>query len=426
MNRITWLHACSVGLLIASGLASAATPLGPPLRLDASPADALPYGVSLAQSANGGFVAAWRRGSGDPAQHGTYTRRFAADGSPQAAETRLDPELEFPQQLDRGRPAVASAPDGSYVVAWRNNEYGGSDSIQGRRFSADGSPLGSLFVAGTHRNSLTSTEEAPAIAMNAQGDFVLAWRQHVRIALGDPLVTPVYGSLETTTVYARRYAADGTPRGARITVSGDLPDLVFGSQRAGVHRSPDVAIDAAGNFVVAWANSESASKRSRIWLRRYSASGVPGLAQRVDTGSGGRTLPSVAMDAAGNALVAWIDNPPLLDQAGSVHARRYGAHGRPLGDPFRVDDGSALRPDSPQAAILSDGRLVVAWQGNAIMAQEYSAAGAALGGNVLVGDTSSFAPLPVVSADGSGGFAVGWNDGVGASAAIMARRYIAP
>ena len=145
---------------------------------------------------------------------------------------------------------------------------------------------------------------------------------------------------------------DAVPLGPEFRVNASIP-----ADHPGLDY-PVVAVDADGDFVVAW----HADYGSAVYTRRYSASGsARGAAFRVDTGAGGdNTNPSVAMDADGDFVVAWEGTGSA---GGIISARRYSAAGNPRGAPFRVD--VTPEPDAgvrdPAVAVDDDGDFVVAW-----------------------------------------------------------------
>ena len=67
---------------------------------------------------------------------------------------------------------------------------------------------------------------------------------------------------------------------------------------------PQVAVDASGNAVAVWEQSDS--KRWNIWANRY-VSGIGwGTAQLIETdNAGGTSTPQVAVDGNGNAMAVW-------------------------------------------------------------------------------------------------------------------------
>src|SRR5204862_3424856 len=69
---------------------------------------------------------------------------------------------------------------------------------------------------------------------------------------------------------------------------------------------PSVAIDAGGDFVVAWETNANATVANGIYAQRYSAAGVAlGGEFSVSTSAGTLFYPSAAMDADGDIVFAW-------------------------------------------------------------------------------------------------------------------------
>src|SRR5204862_66208 len=69
--------------------------------------------------------------------------------------------------------AVGMSAAGAFVVAWMSEGQDGSNGgIYAQRYSAAGLPSGSEFRVNTYT---TSTQRFPAVAVDADGDFVVAW-----------------------------------------------------------------------------------------------------------------------------------------------------------------------------------------------------------------------------------------------------------
>src|SRR5207249_2884284 len=74
-------------------------------------------------------------------------------------------------------PAVAMAADGSFVVAFVDQrDYAPPYmEISARRFDADGNPLGQPGEQLSVNETTTYNQYGPSIGMDAQGNFVIAW-----------------------------------------------------------------------------------------------------------------------------------------------------------------------------------------------------------------------------------------------------------
>jgi hypothetical protein len=121
-------------------------------------------------------------------------------------------------------PVTASSSNGSWVAAWTNAFHTGVD-LQAQRFNAQGAKVGpQILVAAKAFVSMTQ----PSVAMDAQGDFVVAWTQ-----------TPGAGGSD---VFAQKFNANG------VAINGVVPVGVGTFAES----QPSVAMDAKGDFVVAY------------------------------------------------------------------------------------------------------------------------------------------------------------------------------
>jgi hypothetical protein len=244
--------------------------------------------VSVSMDAQAGFVVAWRSGGGISAD--VKAQRFAADGSALGDELLVNAYTTNDQHM----PAVAVQPGGTFVVGW--NSYGSFgnddwfDSVQARRFAADGTPLGAQFQVNTY----TPGYQAGAmIAVHpTTGDFIVAWTTPRFTIEGD--------------VAARRYAADGTPLSDEFLVNS----YTTGSQTTGARP----AIAPNGDFLLAWTSRTAEfgdpedCSTCEIDARRFRVDGTPYAPEfRINsyTTSGLRGVNGVAVDPFGNFVVTW-------------------------------------------------------------------------------------------------------------------------
>ena len=201
-----------------------------------------------------------------------------------------------------------------------------------------------------------------------------------------------------------------TPAGPEFRVNVDL---------LGQASFPSVAIDGAGNSVVAWQAS------SQVRARRFDAAGAPrGTEFVVHASPAAASAPAVLSAASGAFTVVWYS----AANGGTLVARRYDAAGAALGAEFRVDTTGAVQARAAAAADAA-GDFVAAWtriggdgDGPGIFAQRFDAGGNPLGGEFRVnayttGDQSRAA----VAVDGAGNFVVVWRSApAGSDPAVIA------
>jgi hypothetical protein len=320
-------------------------------------------------------------------------------------------------------PDVAQDAAGDFVVVWSDQ-----GTVKARLFAASGAPTsGEIVVAQAFQ-----TSSQPRVAMTPLGEFVVVWENDHN-------------------VFLRHYD--------RL---GRTPAIVLDPPPPGTRHSPDVAVDAAGNAFVVWA--ESHFDGDFIILQRFGADGFArGVPEQVNqTVTGIRDAPRIAAGADGSLLVSWDDrravlpdvwarrfdgpsgawspevriNPdeagyqqgsaPILypqgdgavvfadASAGRLLVRRLDAGGAPLGDPIPLA-GAGGQDTSPDAAAGPDGTALAVWQAGDghIHGRFFDRDWHPLGGDLPV---SPAVPQmedlePVVTA-GPAGFVVAWaNEG---------------
>lgn len=309
---------------------------------------------------------------------------------------------------DQEEPSVAIESNGDFVVVWRSRDQDGDwMGVFGQRYYADGSPRGSEFQVNT---TTTSLQSGPRVAVDGDGDFVVAW-------------TSLYQDGSGRGVYAQRFDSAGSPLGSEFRVNASTTS----DQRAEA-----VSMDADGDFIISWSGSPLGYGYSDIFAQRYQANGeLQGSAFRINTYTTGFQSGSVlAMDADGDFVVAWTSE--YQDGSyGGIYAQRFNASGVPQGSEFRVNTYTTGAQGSPALALSPDGRFVVSWASSdgsdgGVYAQRFDALGVVQGSEFRVNrTTSSDQGLPSVSMDANGAFLIAWTEQslAGSYYGINARRY---
>ena len=332
-------------------------------------------------------------------------------GAEFAVNTRTAGSQEF---FSEAPCAMAAADDGSFVVTWSSSGQDGSSwGVYAQRFDAGGARRGGeLQVNQTSQNS----QWYPCVASDADGDFVVTWTSYLQDG-------------SQSGVYARRYNAAGLALGDEFRVN---------STTVGNQRQSTVAMDADGDFVVAWSGQDQAGGAGwDVYAQRYdgtSGAKAGGEFRVNQTTAGDQQYASVAADAVGDFVVAWTSDGQ--DGSGTaVCARRYGALGIASGGEFRVNSFTTGNQQYGRVASDDVGGFVIAWasagqdgSGRGIYARRYGATGAALGAEFAVNQTAAGEQFaPTVAADPAGGFVVTWTtaDQDGSMFGIYARAYAA-
>jgi len=251
---------------------------------------------------DGRFVVVWTsEGSAGNDNEGTSIqgRLFNATGSALATF-----QVNNLTANDQTQPAVAMAPGGSFVVAWKSYTDGDQSGIQARRFSSGGSPAASQFLVNAYT---TGVQGEPDVAIDAEGRFIVAWTSN-----------EASGDADLESVQARRFAASGSPAGGQFQVNQVTTDS---------QRRPSVTVDDTGNFVIAWESYSGDGDATSARARRYAANGTALTAEfQVNSyTSSYQETTSVTADRDGNFFVTWnsFGSNGTDNEGWGVHARRY-------------------------------------------------------------------------------------------------------
>jgi hypothetical protein len=287
--------------------------------------------------------------------------------------------------------AVAADAEGRAIVVWSSyySSSGRSNEIIARRFDPNGVPLDAdEFQVNTVREG---NQTSPAVAANADGAFLIAWHgpgldaEDVFARLFDPNGVPLtdeflvnintegqqihprvaVGADTFVTVWESRQASS---LGGIIAIRGQLFDGSAAPLGSEIHvdeaiydaRYPSVAMDAEGRFVVAWLQDRTTKA---VMARCFDANGVAlGKPFQVNSiGFGSLTRPAVAMTDSGDFVVAW-DGDPKRAADDDVHARCFDPNGTPRTDQFTVNSLCEGSQQWPAVAIDETGDFVVVWQ----------------------------------------------------------------
>ncbi|GAB5442642.1 MAG: hypothetical protein Fues2KO_29910 [Fuerstiella sp.] len=296
----------------------------------------------VAMDAAGNFIVVWTSNLQDGNGTGVYARKFDSTGTALSGEVLVNTYIIGGQDA----PDIAMDADGDFVVVWQSNgQDGHSDGVYGQLFDSAMTKVGTEFQVST----ITAFKQyRPAVAMDADGDFVVAWEDSKADA-GQP------------GIFVRRYDRTGAAR--------DLVPVLANSSSLKKQEFPDVAMDNAGNFVVVWTSQEQDTPTSRgIYGQLFSADGTktgPGefLVNTFVTGE--QTDASVAMDADGDFVVTWEsqnqDNPG--DLLTGVYAQQFDSDATKVGSELQVNTTVTGTQKTPQVAVDADGDFVVVWGG---------------------------------------------------------------
>jgi hypothetical protein len=257
--------------------------------IDLSPSGQAPRSPKVVVDDDGDAVVVWDAYNGT--DYHVYTRRVSRTGGLGALKV-LTPGGVSIHGTD-----VAVDPDGDAVVTWAEWHSTGATLPMMRRYSRSGTLSAPVVLA-----SSPARADPPAVALDRQGDAVLAWAN-------DWLVQ------------ARTLGASGT-LGPLTTVSPDLSPI----DRHFVAR---VTTDRDGDALVTWEHWTAADLTTQIWGRWISRDGVVGAVRQLTPSSHTELSNySVAGDLEGDVMLTWDLFPSAYLYARRI--TRTGAIGRPV------------------------------------------------------------------------------------------------
>lgn len=201
--------------------------------------------------------------------------------------------------------------------------------------SAGGDQPIALSVSGTQLTAVPTRQLLPATTYTLQAST------NVEGIHGEQLAAAASGSFTTQ---------DGRWGTAVLAETND----------AGTAQNPQIAVDANGNAIVVWQQSDGT--RNNIWANRYTPDSGWGTAVLIENNDASNAItPHVAMDADGNALAVWEQ---FSGPYPSVWANRYTA-GLGWATPTLIETNNLEWIVNPRVAFDAAGNAMAVWeQGN--------------------------------------------------------------
>lgn len=431
---------------IAPPLAAApGDPLSPEYRIDQG-GTFDPLETDVAVRGDGAVLGIWTDGG---RVRGRYTD---AGGTPLSGVLTLVSAPGF-NVTNLSPQSLAMAPDGHFVIVYERGLYGGRLAVFAQRFDPAGAPLGEAIqvsarlLAQDNRSQaiaisslVRQRDVAPAVGMDAQGNFVVAWTSREErssnpfAALGIDLLA--------TQVMVQRYRADGTAVGQRQTVQSaldatgitrrdDIHDLILGYAPSELENAR-IGVQADGSFAVSWQRRSTVPKllltrpayEYGLEFRAFRANGYGYFKRVLVSGSQDPVMAGDVAPAGSDYLVAW-------SQDGSASLQRLAANGDPAGTLFTVPAQSLDSPQVISSSVAANANGAV-WtyavdssDTGDLMTQLLDGSGSILGAPFSPHAPSQgheFAPHVVAGPDGS--FTIGWSLEPGRE--LRARRMAGP
>jgi hypothetical protein len=178
-------------------------------------------------------------------------------------------------------PAIGMQSNGNFVIAWygQGQDGGGSDEVYAQCFNSNGALLGAPFQVNTYT---AGTQSRPAIGVQSNGNFVIVWQDSGQDGISDD-------------IYARHFNATGSPL---------TSDILVNTYTTSTQVNPAIGVQPNGDFIIAYASARPTI--NYLYAQRFNASASPlGTEFQVNTYIYQQASPAVGVQPDGNFIITY-------------------------------------------------------------------------------------------------------------------------
>jgi len=297
---------------------------------------------------------------------------------------------------NQANPAIAMDADGNFMIVWSSYFTGDrSNEIFGQRFDPNSTHIGDEFQINT---TTSGNQKEPSVAMNATGDFVVVWQG------------PRSEFENDEDIFTQRFDPNGQPLG---------DELLINTYTQGKQRYPKVAMSRDGAFAVVWESERLEIDTTVVSCQLFDVNGLT-IGEEFDVNAPADCrYPDVAMDPNGNFAIVWMQDK----SSNSIIGRLYDADGTPKTESFEVSTINFSSVTRPAIAMDANGYFVVTWDGDPdraglddIHARLFDPNGTPFGEQFIVNTTTAEAQqYPQVAMNNKGEFVIVWESEIESS-----------
>lgn len=307
-------------------------------------------------------------------------------------------------------PEIAFDANGNALAVWTQPDATSTTTHIMSNYYTAGIGWGTATLIETH--AVGADAAHPQVAFEANGNAFAVWKETV-IAGGK-------GGMVSSDILSKRYVA-GT--------GWDVAAVII-SDKIGLANDVQIAVDASGNALAVWHQSDKVTGNRMIVSNRYAAIGGWGTAASIDTSVTTQSLnPKLAFDLNGNALVVWQSVNATFNNY-DLWSNRYSAS-TGWGAPVLVSVADALTSaDLPQIALDSNGNALAVWeQPNltnftaGVIASSRYVAGSGWSAPTVISDSAVQSNNAQIAVDANGNAIAMWEQVNGLVRDVMSKRY---
>lgn len=365
----------------------------------------------LTSLSSGGFIAAWESDNQDGSGKGVFWRRFNSD---QAANTTTSNA--------QSNSKVTQLTSGGYIVTWESTLQDGSGTgIYAQRFDSDGANVGSEFLVNT---TVINNQSNPSIASASDGSFIMAWQSSDQDGSGGGIYAQRYDSSGNAdgSEFVVNTTTSNDQLSPSVAIDSNKKSVItwetYGQDSSGNQYNSSVTTLTNGNFVSTWEASSRDGSGSGIFGRIYDEDGTAqGTTFQINTTtSNDQSNQYVTSLTDGGFIVVWEST----DQDGSgtgTYAQRYDSSGTAQGSEFLINTSTSNDESAPEITSLTGGGFAAVWQasgaqdgdGIGVYGRVFDANGTETVGEFLVNTTiTNDQSMPAITSLSGGGFIVTW------------------
>jgi hypothetical protein len=282
------------------------------------------HSPQIAMDPNGNAIAVWSELDVGYLHDDIWAKRYVAGSGWGSAEPIEDDDAGGAYGAH-----VAVDANGNAIAVWSQHD-GTRYNVWSNHYRV-GSGWGSAELIESDNAGDAGGDPPPQIAMDANGDAIAVWSQHDGTRWN---------------IWANRYRAGSGWGSAELIESDDAGD-------AG---GPQVAMDADGNTIAVWTQSDGT--RWNIWTNRYGVGSGWGSAELIESDDAqSASEPDVVVDTRGNAIAVWRQSDGTRT---NIRANRYVA-GSSWGSAGLIESEGAGDASSPRIAVDANGNAITVW-----------------------------------------------------------------
>jgi hypothetical protein len=265
-----------------------------------------------AMAPDGSFVIAWHNNKSDAAGDDILIQRFNAVG--EKVGVPFSPVDAVGNPFDQVTPAIAVSPFGDIVVTWVDHRRESTWDIVRAWLYPDGTPIEPTNRQVSPEGQPGNDQVNPSVAANGTA-IVTVWENR------PPITGLIQGKLEVLETRASAGPGNGARDAGPVRVAVPVLDFTVNPlDHPPGAKYPRVVMDVTGRFAVTWCDERDGQRR--IWARRYAADGTPVGEPYSIIGGETRENRVLAVAAADSTWIqyAWTDS--RRGRGWDIYARR--------------------------------------------------------------------------------------------------------